>query len=154
MFLRHWMFVLNLTSWMAVFAPRYPVNTNCTSVASPITDIMKCHTALRSCCLLLAKTDPQPFWAAGLNMVEFDSELMRTDPKSTSQYQQKPELYNEGKPIWPKFFISMRIRNCETLLQALFLWLTRKNRTLATLTGRSDRLALSTVKDKVDIVLH
>lgn len=31
-------------------------------------------------------------------MVEFDSGLMRTDPKSTSLHQQKPELCNEGKP--------------------------------------------------------
>lgn len=69
--------------------------TPSTSAASPVTDIMKCHKALRSHCLLLAKTDPQPAWS----VVEFDSGLMRSDPKSTSQHRQKPELCNEGKPI-------------------------------------------------------
>lgn len=38
-------------------------------------------------------------WAVEPGMVEFDSGLMRTDPKSTSQHQQKPELRNEGKTI-------------------------------------------------------
>lgn len=73
--------------------------TPSTSAASPITDIMKCHTALRSHCLLLAKTEPQTVWVVELGMVEFDSGLMRADPKSTSQYRQKQELGNEGNPI-------------------------------------------------------
>lgn len=73
--------------------------TPSTCAAFPVTDIMKCHTALRSHCLLLARTDPQTVWAVELGMVEFDSGLMRADPKSTLQYRQKQELCNEGKPI-------------------------------------------------------
>lgn len=117
---KYCMFVLNLTISLAVFALRYPVNANCMSAASPITDIMKCHTALRSHCLLSEKADPQTVWAVELSTVEFDSGLMRTDPKSSSQYRQKLELGNEGKPIWPKFFSVWRRGILSNIATGLF----------------------------------
>lgn len=68
--------------------------TPSTSAACPVTDITKIPLFTLGKDRSIASLGcVEPY------MVEFDSGLMRSDPKSTPQHRQKPELCNEGKPI-------------------------------------------------------
>lgn len=84
------MYVLNGTT--AVFSLRYPVKVLSVSATSSDTDIMRSKIPLF--------TPGKHRRTASLHsIVEFNSGIMRCDPKSTLQYQHNAELCNEGKPI-------------------------------------------------------
>lgn len=74
-----------------------------TSAAFSVFDIIKCHVALNPTVYTLGEVLSSASLGCAAAKVESDRELMRSDPKSTSQYHQEPEHCNEDKPIRPTF---------------------------------------------------